>query len=72
MGFIFAIGDAIKGITIRDIKVEDLDPKDVAVGLVNLIETLSNWVDEIPPAEQQQRFGNKAFKDWHSRLEQVC
>ena len=71
MGFIFAIGDAIRGITIRNIKVEDLDPKDVAVGLIDLIDTLGNWVDEIPPAEQQQRFGNKAFREWHKRMSEV-
>ena len=71
LGFIFAIGDAIRGITIRDIKVEELDPQDVAFGLINLIETLGNWVDEIPPAEQQQRFGNKSFREWHKRMSEV-
>ena len=71
MGFIFAIGDAIKGKKIRDVKVEELDKQSVLVGIINLLEELDKWVTEFPPAEQQQRFGNKAFRDWHERLEQV-
>ena len=44
----------------------------VITGLLGLLDELDKWIDEIPPVEQQQRFGNKAFKDWHSKLEQVC
>jgi len=36
--------------------------------LQDLIKTLSSWVDEIPPAEQAQRFGNKAFRTWIQKL----
>ena len=39
--------------------------------MLKVLEILDSWVDEIPLAEQQQRFGNKAFRDWHLRLEQV-
>ena len=35
---------------------------------MTLLDTLSKWIDEIKPAEQQQRFGNKAFRDWHAKL----
>jgi hypothetical protein len=28
-------------------------------------------IDEIPPVEQQQRYGNTAFRDWHAKLVQV-
>ena len=31
---------------------------------------MSKWIDEIPPIQQPQRFGNKAFRDWTARLKQ--
>ena len=70
MGFIFAVGDTIKGKKIRDIKVDKHD-ESVVVGLINLFEELDKWISEIPLVEQQQRFGNKAFREWHDRLKQV-
>jgi len=70
IGFIFAVGDSIKGKKIRDISIEDVQNRVVITGLLGLLDELDKWIDEIPPVEQQQRFGNKAFKDWHSRLEQ--
>lgn len=39
--------------------------------VLNMLETLSKWVDEIPPIQQPQRFGNKAFRDWFARVKQV-
>ena len=72
IGFIFAVGDSIKGKKIRDISIEDVQNRVVITGLLGLLDELDKWIDEIPPVEQQQRFGNKAFKDWHSKLEQVC
>src|ERR1044072_2800409 len=30
-----------------------------------------SWIDEIPPLPTPQRFGNKAFRTWMSRLEEV-
>ena len=70
MGFIFAVGDTIKGKKIRDIKVDKHD-ESVVVGLINLFEELDKWISEIPLVEQQQRFGNKAFREWHDRLKEV-
>ena len=71
LGFIFAIGDSIKGKKIRDLNVEELDKQSVVVGIINVLGELDKWVSEIPPVEQQQRFGNKAFREWHKRLEEV-
>merc|ERR1712018_1110244 len=65
LGFIQMIGDAIANKKIRDESVE----KSLEVTkFVDLLEILSNWIDEIKPVEQRQRFGNKAFKEWHSKL----
>ena len=30
--------------------------------LIKTLDTLSGWVDEIPPAQQSLRYGNPAFK----------
>ena len=39
--------------------------------LINILETLDKWLEEIPPTDQPQRFGNKAFRDWYKRLDEV-
>ena len=71
LGFIFAIGDAIKGKKIRDVRISDISNDSVVKGLIKILDVLDSWINEIPPVEQQQRFGNKAFRDWHIRLETV-
>ena len=38
------------------------------VKVKRLLESLSNWIDEIPPIKQSMRYGNKAYRTWHSRL----
>lgn len=35
---------------------------------VSFMDRLYSLVDEIPPIKQPMRFGNKAFRDWHSRM----
>ena len=62
------IGDAIANKKIRD---ESVEKSEAVIKFVDLLEILSNWIDEIKPVEQQQRFGNKAFKEWHSKLMDV-
>lgn len=32
---------------------------------------LFNLIDEYPPIQQPMRFGNKAFRSWHERLQAV-
>ena len=68
LGFIQSIGDAISGKRIRE---ESIEMSESTVKLVHLLETLSNWIDNIKPVEQQQRFGNRAFKEWHCKLTDV-
>ncbi|KAG1735346.1 uncharacterized protein EDB91DRAFT_1295584 [Suillus paluster] len=38
--------------------------------ILGLLDTLSDWVDEIPPLQTPQRFGNLAFRAWGARLEE--
>lgn len=39
--------------------------------VIMLLETLSKWIDEIPPIQQPQRFGNQAFRTWYDKLKTV-
>lgn len=39
--------------------------------LIELLNTLDRWINETPPIEQPQRFGNKAFRNWFSILQEV-
>ena len=59
------IGDAIAGKKIRD---ETIEISESSTKLIRILDTLSSWIDDIKPVEQQQRFGNKAFRDWHNKL----
>jgi hypothetical protein len=36
-----------------------------------MLKKLNELVDATPPMQQQQRFGNYAFKTWHSKLLEV-
>lgn len=42
----------------------------VVNGLLHVLNTLSDWIDEIPPIDQPQRFGNQAFRTFYNRLTQ--
>ncbi|KAI5896141.1 PTPA-domain-containing protein [Schizophyllum commune H4-8] len=39
-------------------------------GTLKLLDTLDDWIDEIPPQHSPQRFGNLAFRTWGRRLEE--
>ncbi|XP_040567102.1 serine/threonine-protein phosphatase 2A activator [Lepeophtheirus salmonis] len=66
LGFIIHIGDRIK-----NKKISQVDSPGKAVQVcINILQILSEWVDEIPLEEQSQRFGNKAFRIWCSRVKE--
>ncbi|TFK34526.1 hypothetical protein BDQ12DRAFT_636215 [Crucibulum laeve] len=37
---------------------------------IMLLNTLDQWIDQIPPQESPQRFGNLSFRTWGRRLEE--
>ncbi|KAL1491420.1 hypothetical protein ABEB36_012021 [Hypothenemus hampei] len=67
LGFIFAINDSIKGIS--NTKGSQNASENITK-IVVLLDTLSNWIDDIPPIQQPQRFGNAAFKTWYNQLKE--
>lgn len=38
---------------------------------MSLLNTLDQWIDETPPVDQPSRFGNKAYRTWYAKLDQV-
>lgn len=36
--------------------------------IISILQTLSDYVDEIPPAPQSSRYGNVAYRTWHERM----
>ena len=36
--------------------------------ILDAFDRMSGWIDEIPPNQQAQRYGNTAFRTWHGRL----
>ncbi|KAI8799545.1 hypothetical protein BJ742DRAFT_687108 [Cladochytrium replicatum] len=55
---------------VRDAKCSDpLEESEAVKNVIRMLGVLAAWVDEIPPFEGPQRFGNRAFKVWIERLE---
>ncbi|XP_012279011.1 serine/threonine-protein phosphatase 2A activator [Orussus abietinus] len=65
MGFILALNESVQG------KALNADcPQSVCVKkIIEMLEKFDEWITEIPPAEQPQRFGNKSFRIWHAKLQ---
>ncbi|XP_014259635.1 serine/threonine-protein phosphatase 2A activator-like [Cimex lectularius] len=40
----------------------------ISDAILTILNTLLEWIDQIPPIQQPQRFGNKAFKIWFEKL----
>lgn len=39
--------------------------------LMELLDKLGMMIDQVPPIEQPQRFGNQAFRTWYQKLKDV-
>ncbi|XP_059145992.1 serine/threonine-protein phosphatase 2A activator-like [Physella acuta] len=66
LGFILALNEAVKNKKIRD----QYHSSPLIEKLVNMLDQLDKWIDEIPPIDQPQRFGNKAFRTWFNKLKE--
>lgn len=63
-GFIATLNEAIKGKPLSvDCKVSENVTK-----FMNVLEKIDNMIDEFPPIDQPQRFGNVAFRDWFMKV----
>ncbi|TQD99957.1 hypothetical protein C1H46_014461 [Malus baccata] len=67
VGFIAALSESIRAKKISD----PCHQSDVVNTIVSILETLIQWVDEIPPTQQAARYGNVSFRSWHERLSET-
>ena len=47
---------------------DDCSVSPAVTAAVQLVGSLADWIEQIPPMEQAMRYGNKAFRQWHQRL----
>ncbi|XP_059049041.1 serine/threonine-protein phosphatase 2A activator-like [Achroia grisella] len=63
-GFIATLNEAIRGKPLSvDCKISQNVTK-----IINLLDKIDKIIDEFPPVEQPQRFGNTAFRDWLAKI----
>lgn len=67
--FMTYIQELQKSVESKPISATPENPK--FAPLVTFLETLENLIIEIPPLQQKMRFGNKAFRTWHERIQPV-
>ncbi|XP_010939672.1 uncharacterized protein [Elaeis guineensis] len=65
LGFIAALSHSVRGHKISD-PVPPLSQ--TLTSLLFLLQTLTSWIDEIPPLPHPARYGNPAYRCWHARL----
>lgn len=65
LNFIVALSESVRGLTLSaDCFVSTLIAK-----MIEVIETITSWVTDIPPQEQHKsRFGNPAFRIWIDKV----
>ncbi|GJQ84146.1 putative PPIases [Trypoxylus dichotomus] len=68
LGFILAINEAVKG---KALSLKGVQLSFTVQKLISLLEKLGGMIDQIPPIEQPQRFGNQAFRTWYQRLKEL-
>ena len=62
-----AMNDSVKG---KKLSVE-CTKSELISNLDKVLNTISDWVEEIKPVDQPQRYGNKAFRIFYDKLKEV-
>jgi len=65
LGFILALNEAVNG---RTNSLGGTELSEVIQNLLTMLGKLETMVDETPPIQQPQRFGNQAFRTWYQKL----
>ncbi|KAL4074734.1 hypothetical protein V8B97DRAFT_1868004 [Scleroderma yunnanense] len=66
--FLLRLNEAVVGYSISQTD-EQCSPAITA--LLSILDTLDQWIDDIPPLRSPQRYGNQAFRTWGDRLTQA-
>ncbi|CAN0909979.1 Serine/threonine-protein phosphatase 2A activator [Linum grandiflorum] len=68
IGFVVALSESIRGRKISD----PCRLSETVSSIVSILETLAQWIEEIPPVQQAARYGNVSYRTWHGRLAEAC
>lgn len=68
LGFIFALNEVVEGVSISE-GSKNVSPR--VESILKVLDKLDHMIDDIPPIQQPQRFGNQAFRTWYQRLQEV-
>ncbi|KAL2484984.1 phosphotyrosyl phosphatase activator (PTPA) family protein [Abeliophyllum distichum] len=63
-GFIVSLSESIKSRKLSD----PYHVSSTIEVIISILQTLSDYVDEILPAPQSARYGNVAYRTWHERM----
>lgn len=66
LGFINGISTSIQGKKLSAI----VEASPIAEAVANIFVKLNALLDETPPCDQPQRFGNKSYRDWYQKLKE--
>lgn len=64
LGFIVALSESTRGRKISDPCYQS----DTINSIVSILDTLIQWIDDIPPAHMASRYGNLSYRTWHARM----
>ncbi|XP_022865583.1 serine/threonine-protein phosphatase 2A activator isoform X2 [Olea europaea var. sylvestris] len=64
LGFVVSLSESIKSHKLSD----PCHVSSTIEVIISILQTLSDYVDEIPPAPQSSRYGNVAYRAWHERI----
>ena len=68
MAFIELLNGSIKGKTCLD---DDIPSNPAVLRVIDLLDVLNGYIEEVPPSTGPRRFGNVAFRTWMKRVEEV-
>ncbi|KAF2349726.1 Phosphotyrosyl phosphatase activator PTPA [Trinorchestia longiramus] len=64
LGFLTSLNESVRGKSCSS----PCHESDVTLRLLAMLDKMASWLEEFPPVDQPQRYGNKAFKDYYSKL----
>lgn len=65
--FLLRLNEAVAN---HEVPQRDASCGPAAAALISILNELDSWIDDIPPLQSPQRFGNLAFRTWGDRLTQ--
>jgi len=67
LNFLTKLNDNVKGRNNEELcEISPINQR-----ILDALEILSKWVDDIPPTQQPTRFGNKAYREWFDKMDET-